>query len=88
MDGKKLVSIDGSSLVDRLADDVDDAAERGGTDGNGDGAASVQAGLAADETFGTVHGNGSHDILAEMLSDLNQTKKEFHNLRSSGQCLL
>ena len=70
MDRQKLIRVDGTSLVNWLPDDVDNAAERSGTDGNGDRAAGVPARLATNETLRTVHGNGSHDILAEMLGDL------------------
>ena len=70
MDRQKLIGVDGSSLVDWLPDDVDDTAERSGADRNGDRAASIPAWLATDESFRTVHGDGSDDILSEMLSHL------------------
>ena len=73
--GVLLVRIDGPSLVDGLADDVDDAAERGRADGDGDGAAGVHARLAADQTLRTVHGDGADYIFAEMLSHLGREEK-------------
>ena len=88
MDGLALVGGDGAPLVDRVSDHVDDAAKGLLTHGDGDGKTLILDNVASDETLGTVHGNGSYDILAEMLSDLNQTRKEFHDLRSSGQRLL
>ena len=70
MDRAALFGRNGARLVDRLADDVDDAAERLLADRHRDRAAGVADFLAAHETFGTVHGDGAHGVLAEMLSDL------------------
>ena len=69
MDGSVLVSLDGATLVDRLANDVDDAAESLGADGHQNGVAGVDDGLATDETFSGVEGNGSDVVAAEMLGD-------------------
>lgn len=44
---------DGSTLVDRLTDDVHDATEAGGADGDEDGRAGVDDSLATDETLGS-----------------------------------
>ena len=41
MDGCTLVGVDGAPLVDRVSNDVDDAAQGLLSDGNTDGAASV-----------------------------------------------
>ena len=70
MDGAELVALDGAALVDGLANDVHDAAERLAADRNTDGRASVDDLLATDETLGTVHGNGTDRVLAEVGGDL------------------
>ncbi len=61
---------DGAGFVDRFADHVHDAAERGGADRNADGPAGVNHFLAAHQAFGRVHGDGAHGIFAQMLGDL------------------
>ena len=62
--------VDRAGLVDRLADDVDDAAERLGADRHRDRRAGVGHLLAAHQAFGGVHGDGADGVLAEMLRDL------------------
>ena len=61
---------DRAGLVDRLADDVHDAAERAGADRHRDRRAGVGDGLAAHEALGRVHGDAAHRALAELLRDL------------------
>ncbi len=70
VDGAMLVRLDGPRLVHRLADHVDDAPERLGTDRHGDGRSGVAHFLAAHETFGRVHGDGAHGVLAQVLRHL------------------
>jgi peptide chain release factor 1 len=70
VDGAQVVSLDRACFVDRLADHVDDAAERAGADRNADRLAGVGDFLASDQTFGRVHRDGAHRTLAEMLGDL------------------
>ena len=60
----------GARLVDRLADDIDDAPERGIADRHLDRAAGVADLLAAHEAFGGVHGDGAHGVLAQVLRHL------------------
>ena len=60
---------DRAGFVDRLADDVHDAAEGGGTDRHADRRAGVDHWLAARQAFGGVHGDGAHGVLAQMLGD-------------------
>src|SRR5690606_12218169 len=62
--------LDRAALVDRLADDVDDAAEHLRADRNRDRTTGVAHRLAADETFGRVHSDGADDVLAEVLRNL------------------
>ena len=70
VDGAPLLGLDRAGFVDRLADDVHDAAERLVADRHRDRLAGVGDFLAADQTVGRVHGDGAHGVLAEMLGDL------------------
>ena len=63
------VAADRALLVDRLADDVHDPAERLGTDGDPDLRSGRVDRLAAGEAVGRIHGDGADDILAEVLGD-------------------
>src|SRR5690606_25983088 len=63
------IGSDRTSFVDRLAEDVHDAAERSFTDGNRDCGAGVRHFGATDETFGRVHSNGAHGVFAEVLGN-------------------
>ena len=58
-----------AGFVDRLADDVHDAAERARADRHGDRLAGVGHLLAAHQAFGDVHGDAAHRVLAQMLRD-------------------
>ena len=60
---------DRAGLVDRLADHVDDAAERLVADRHRDRRAGIGDVLAAHQAFGGVHRDGAHGRLAEMLRD-------------------
>lgn len=53
VDGEGLDGLDRATLVDGLTDNVDDAAEAAGADGDLDGRARVDDLLATDETLGT-----------------------------------
>lgn len=53
VDRSKLGSLDGATLVNGVASDVHDTAERTRADGNHNGVASVNDLLAADETLST-----------------------------------
>ena len=59
--------LDRAGFVDRLADDVDDAAEQAGADRHRDRQAGIGDFLAAHQTFGDVHRDGAHRRFAEML---------------------
>ena len=69
VDGAARLGIDRAGLVDRLADDVDDAAEHLVADRHRDRRAGVGALLAAHQTLGGVHRDGADGVLAEMLRD-------------------
>ncbi len=63
-------TLDGSTLIDRFANDVHDAAQRVTTHGNLDGRPSVNDLLTPNKTFGTIHGNCTDRILTQMGGDL------------------
>jgi hypothetical protein len=70
MDGAHAADgLDRTGFVDRLADDVHDAAERGFTDRNRDRRAGIGDFLAAGQAFRRVHRNAADGVLAEMLGD-------------------
>ena len=69
VDRPLLCGLDRARLVDRLADDVHDAAQGLLADRHGDRLAGVDHLLAAHQAFGRVHGDGAHGVLAEMLGD-------------------
>ena len=66
MDRAELDALDGTPLVDGLANDVHDAAQSTLPNRDPDGSTSVHNLLSADETLGTVHSNGSDRILAKV----------------------
>lgn len=70
VNGAKLDTVDGTTLVNGLADDVHDTAESRGADGDTDRGTGVDDLLATDETLGTVHGNSADRVLTKVGSDL------------------
>ena len=70
VDGAQARGVDGARLIDRLADHVDDAAERSFADRHPDGRARVGDLLAAGQALGNVHGDAAHRVLAEVLGHL------------------
>ena len=67
MDRRQLDTLDGTTLVNGLTNDVHDTTEGTSTDGNLDGGTGVDDLLATNETLGTVHGNAADDILTQVL---------------------
>jgi hypothetical protein len=61
------LGLDRAGFVDRLADDVHDAAERFVANRNHDRSAGVDDFLAADQTFGRIHGDGADGVFTQML---------------------
>ena len=70
VDRARLRMRDGAGLIDRVADDIDDAPERALADRHRDRQAGVDDLLSAHEAFGRVHGDGADGRFAEMLRDL------------------
>ncbi len=68
------VGADRAALVDRLADDVHDPAQRLGPDGNADLGAGVDDFLPAGEPVGAIHRDGAHGVLAEVLGNLEDER--------------
>ena len=64
-----LRGVDWATLVNRLTNDVHNAAEGAVADWDLDGVTSVFDALATDQTFGTVHGDATDGVLAKMLCD-------------------
>ncbi len=69
VDGHARLFADGAELIDRLADDVEHAAQRLFAYGHADGAAEVDGLHAADHAVGGFHGDGAHATLAQVLLD-------------------
>merc|ERR1712141_970685 len=70
VDGLPLVGLNGTPLVNRVSDHIDDPSQSLGADRDHDGVSSVVDNLATDETLGTVHGNGSDGVLSQVLGNL------------------
>lgn len=62
MNGQMMLGLDGTTLIDRLTNDVHDTAETFATDGHGDGGTGVGHLLTAHQTFRAVHGNGADRV--------------------------
>jgi hypothetical protein len=70
VDRAPLLGGDRPGLIDRITDDVDDAAQRSIADRHRDRLAGVGNLLAAHEPLAGIHGDGAHGRFAEMLRDL------------------
>ena len=69
MNGTEFVGVDGTALINRLTNDINDSAEGFRADGHKNGGTSVRDGLTTDETFGRVKSDGSDVVATEMLGD-------------------
>src|SRR5690606_24836826 len=69
VDGAGCRGLDRTGFVDRLTDDVHDAAKRFDADRNHDRLAGVACFLTTNQTFGRIHGDGAHGVFAEVLGD-------------------
>ena len=92
MDGKLHLLSDGSTLVDGLADNVDDASEGLGADGHLNGESGVCYLAATDEAFRGVHSNRPHGVFAEVLRDLEDesgiSALDFESVENLGHAAL
>ena len=67
---EELLGVNGTTLVDGLTNDIDDAAESLRADGHLNGGLSVDDGLATHETLGGVEGDSAHVVATQVLGDL------------------
>lgn len=80
---KVFVGIDWSTLIDWLADNVDDSAESAGTDWNLNWGTSVADSLSSDETLGRVKSDSTDVVTTQMLGDFeNESVASSLNLKS------
>ncbi len=70
MDRLALVALDRLAVVDRLAEQVEDAAEGLFADGHHDRRAGIDGGHAPHEAVGRRESDGADDVVAEVLGDL------------------
>jgi peptide chain release factor 1 len=93
VDGKVLSSLNGSTLIDGLTNDVDNSTKGTTADGNGNGGTGVNNGLTTDETLSTVHGNSTDSVLTQMLGNLEDElltvlSLELKSVKNGGKVVL
>ena len=74
MDGPALFGVHVVALVDRLTEQVEDAAQSGLPHGNGDRTARVAHLHAARQAIGRVHGHAAHAVIAQVLLHLHHQR--------------
>ncbi len=84
MNRAKLDTLDRTTFVNRLSNNVHDTTEGGGTDGNQNGRTSIDNLLATNETLSTVHSNGSDRVLSQMRRDLEDKATTMEILHLQG----
>jgi len=70
MNGAAVSMLDRATFIDRLANHVQDAAQRAGTDRYRDRLGQVGHFAAPHQTLGRVHRDGAHGVLAKVLCHL------------------
>lgn len=80
MNGAELDTLDGTTFVNGLSNDIHDSAQCRGTDRDLNGRARVNDFLTTDKTFCTVHGNSTDGVLSEVGSN-------FKNETTAGEIL-
>ena len=70
MNWSVLISLDGTTLIDGLTNNIDDSSEGLGTDGYQNGGADIADTLSSNETLSGIKGNGTDVVSTEMLGDL------------------
>lgn len=81
MNRAELVTLDGSPLVNSLTNDVHDTSECTLSNRHHDGVAGIDNLLPTNETFRTIHSNGSDRVLTQMGGNLENeaaTSKVLH----------
>ena len=90
VDGARAFAVHRTGLVDRLADDVDDAPERLVADRHRDRRAGVGDFLAAHQAFGRVHGDAAHGVSPRCCATSRTRRLPWLSvssaLRISGRC--
>ena len=71
MDRPRFFRVDGTAIVDRLAEDVEDAAEGFASDGNFDCGAGVDRFHAANHAVRRLHRDAAHLVFADVVRDFN-----------------
>jgi len=69
VDGSVHISLDGTTLIDGLTNNIDDSSECCGTDGHQNGGANITDGLSSNETLCSVKSNSSDVVSSQMLGD-------------------
>ena len=70
VDREELLGVNGTTLVDGLTNDIDDAAKSLRADRHLNGGLSVHDGLTTHETLGGVEGDSAHVVATQVLGDL------------------
>src|SRR5208282_2595134 len=78
MDRRTLFGLDRARLVDRIAENIHDAAERSFADRNLDRSAGVADHHSTAQAIGRSERDGTHDAIAELLLDLERQRAAFH----------
>jgi hypothetical protein len=63
-------TLDGTTLVNGFTDDIHDASQSLTANGDFDGGSGVNNFLTSNKTLGTIHGNCTDSVLAQMGGDL------------------
>src|SRR3989442_342389 len=84
MNGQRLLGLDRPLAVDRLAQHVEQTAERLAADRHRDGRAGVDDLHPADQSVGAGHGDGAHAVLTQVLGHLQCEA----DLRTAGLLIL
>ena len=70
MDGIFLFALNGSSLINRVSDDIHNPAEGFWPDWDTDGSTRISDFLASDQSFSGIHSNGPDPGVSQMLGHL------------------
>jgi hypothetical protein len=74
VNGSVLISVNGTTLIDGLSNNIDNSTEGLGTDGYQNGGSDITDTLSSHETLSGVEGNSADVVSSEMLGDLeNET---------------